>query len=84
MDRQFKMYTPLTESDIEQRLTLLDKTINQGEKDVVKILKLVDTLFPLGYVMDDDFRGKHALVLTDGKLEICVWCNNESYFVRED
>lgn len=78
------MYTPLTEKDIETRLTLLDKKINQGERNAVRILKLVDTLFPLEYVMDNDFHGKHYLVLTNGKLEIGVWCNNESYFVRED
>jgi hypothetical protein len=79
------MYKEITEEDLNGRLTLVDRRLNEGTVNARELLKFVHTLFPLEYVMPDDFKGTHGLHLRrDGKLEASIWCNTKVYPVWED
>jgi hypothetical protein len=78
------MYQEITEEELSKRMNLVDKALNFGTKDAKELLNLVHTLFPLEYVMPEDFKGTHHIVIEDGKLRIGVWVNNSVYDVVED
>lgn len=73
------------EKTIEEKLTRIDILFNKTDVDIKNILLEVNKEFPKELVMAEDFKGTHSIILDEkGKLQLNIWCNEDSYIVTQD